>query len=236
MNLPFSREEFLGVFARYNEAVWPAPIVLTGLAALAVFAVARRWQHRDRIANAILALLWLWSGLVYHLCFFATLTASAIGFGLMFLAQSAVFAIWGVAGSRIVFDPRGGRARFIVGAVLIGYALVIYPMLAFAFGQRWPEVPSFGAPCPVVLFTFGFLWWTDPSMPKRVFVVPILWGILGLSAAINFEMEEDWALGVAVIVSSAWLLLRGRANSKARRVALPPRTVLHRAGSIRLKT
>ena len=54
MKLPFSRDEFLGIFARYNEAVWPAPIVLTGLAALTVFAVARQWRYYDRLANVFL--------------------------------------------------------------------------------------------------------------------------------------------------------------------------------------
>lgn len=38
MTLPFTKEEFLTVFARYNESVWPAQVVLAGLALPALFA------------------------------------------------------------------------------------------------------------------------------------------------------------------------------------------------------
>jgi hypothetical protein len=148
----------------------------------------------------------------------------------MFVAQSVLFAIWGVAGSRIGFQPRAGRARFFVGAVLIGYALLIYPLLAFAFGQRWPEMPSFGAPCPVVLFTFGVLWWTDSSIPKGVFVVPMLWALLGSSAAMNFRIYEDWALVVAAAATCVWIFPRTWTKRNSPGVANRTRTMLHRVG------
>jgi hypothetical protein len=53
MRLPFSRDEFLAEFARYNEAVCPAPLGWTGLAALTVYAVARQWRHDDRLASML---------------------------------------------------------------------------------------------------------------------------------------------------------------------------------------
>ena len=88
MSLPFTRDEFLAVFARYNHAVWPAQFILAGLAVLAVLAVVRKWPQCDRIASGVLALLWLWSGLVYHIVFFSDINRVAIAFGVLFLVQS----------------------------------------------------------------------------------------------------------------------------------------------------
>ena len=39
MDLPFSVEQFFHVFARYNLGTWPAPVVMNGLAVLALFFV-----------------------------------------------------------------------------------------------------------------------------------------------------------------------------------------------------
>jgi Family of unknown function (DUF6064) len=43
----------------------------------------------------------------------------------------------------------------------------------------------------MVIFTFGLLLWTDARMPKWVLVVPLLWSVLGLSAATTLGMVED---------------------------------------------
>jgi hypothetical protein len=48
MALPFTRSEFLTVFAAYNQAVWPAQALLYALAAGAVVA-ARRGRGGDGV-------------------------------------------------------------------------------------------------------------------------------------------------------------------------------------------
>lgn len=42
MNLPFTTDEFLGVFARYNEAVWPAQYLLNAVALVGVALILGR--------------------------------------------------------------------------------------------------------------------------------------------------------------------------------------------------
>jgi len=64
--LPFTRAQFLAVFAQYNDAVWPAQVfaIATGLAMLALVLMPSR--HGDRVIGAGLAAMWAWTGVAYH--------------------------------------------------------------------------------------------------------------------------------------------------------------------------
>src|SRR6476661_297348 len=70
MRPPFTVEQFLDVFRRYNEAVLPmqAVLVLAGAAMLGS-------RRASRLALALLALLWLWMAVAYQLAFYTTLSA-----------------------------------------------------------------------------------------------------------------------------------------------------------------
>jgi hypothetical protein len=206
MNLPFTRSEFFDVFARYNRAVWPLQFVLVGLALLALWAIVRRWHRSDRLASAALALLWLWVGIVYQVGFFAEINAVAIGFGVMFVFQAWAFFHSGIKRHRLRFAAHNSW-RTVVGAIVMTYALTIYPPLAFALDDGWPQVPTFGAPCPVVLFTLGLLLWTTASLPKWLLVVPLLWAAVATSAALWFRVYEDWALLPVGVIAAGWLVL-----------------------------
>ena len=60
--LPFTIEQFYGVFREYNTTVWPAQIFLLVLAVVAVVLVVfpRRWSGSS--VSSILAFLWAWLG------------------------------------------------------------------------------------------------------------------------------------------------------------------------------
>ena len=208
MNLPFTQHAFLDAFARYNEAVWPAQIFLTGAAFAILIAIAQRWCQRDRIASGLLGALWLWSGTVYHMGFFTDVSPAGWIFGATFVFQGIGFLVHGVARREILFTPREHRGRWLAGLVAIGYALILYPMLARGFGHEWPRTPTFGAPCPLVLFTFGLLLWTDPLLPKWLLVVPIAWATIATQAALALAIHEDLPLPVVAIVAGIFLLGR----------------------------
>jgi lipopolysaccharide export LptBFGC system permease protein LptF len=71
MQMPFSAEQFFGVFRSYNLAVWPAQPLLLALAllAFALVLVSARSPNAwaSAVVSAILALLWAWTALAYHL-------------------------------------------------------------------------------------------------------------------------------------------------------------------------
>src|SRR6187551_2076760 len=90
MRLPFTVEQFLDVFRRYNTAVWPMQWIFVSLAVVAVALAMRDRTGGNRVVSAILAALWLWMALVYQLTFFASVNRAAIGFAVVFVAEAAL--------------------------------------------------------------------------------------------------------------------------------------------------
>ncbi|MGV7219024.1 DUF6064 family protein [Bradyrhizobium sp. UFLA05-112] len=79
--LPFTTEQFFDLFATYNDAIWPAQTAAYFLGAVAMFLLFARTEASDRIITAILAIMWAWTGLGYHLAFFTTINSAAYLFG-----------------------------------------------------------------------------------------------------------------------------------------------------------
>jgi len=227
MKLPFTPAEFFNLFARYNEAVWPAPLVLPVVAGVAVLAVTWRWRNSDRIVGGILAILWLWSGVVYHLIFFRAINPLAIGFGLFFVVQAAGFLRGALRRTALQFSAPRTEPRTLVGALVIAYALVIYPLLSDLLGHRWPHAPTFGAPCPLVLFTLGLLFWTDASRPRVLLIIPLGWALVGTSAAVTLGVYEDLALPVVGLLAAGMLLPREELKSESKPSRSPSGNLSH---------
>jgi hypothetical protein len=203
MNLPFTRDQFFEVFARYNEGVMPLQLALFLLALSAFGAMVIRRRGSDRVVSAILAGLWAWMGIVYHFIYFAPVNPAAPVFGAMFLAAAALFAWAGVVRGRLVFDD-DSRARRIVGHALIAYALVGYPIVSLLLGRQYPDVPTFGVPCPTTIFTIGMLAFLSRPFPRYVLVVPIAWAFIGGQAAFLLGVPEDLGLWLAGL-AGLWL-------------------------------
>ena len=199
MILPFSRAEFFSVFADYNESVWPAQAVLYVLAIAAVVLTLRRSIAASRAAYAVLGVLWLWMGLVYQAGFFAAINPAALGFALIFVVQSVLFAVLAMRQNRAAFSPRTDLAG-LAGGLLIGLGLVIYPTLSLAAGHRYPAQPTFGLPCPTTIFTLGILLWTRDRIPSAAFIIPLLWAAIGTFGAIQLGVMEDLSLAFSAIV------------------------------------
>lgn len=201
--LPFTPAQFFDLFAAYNAAVWPASVVAYGLAALALLAIAARWRWRSQAAAVVLALFWAWTGAAYHLLFFARLNPLAPLFGVLFIVQAVLFLHAGIVRRRWQVEvAAGGRAA--AGLALIAYAAVAYPLIGLAAGHTYGSLPQFGVtPCPVTLFTFGLLLLSRPPLPRPLLVIPVLWSLIGGSAAVLLGVAQDWLL----LVSGALVLI-----------------------------
>lgn len=204
MSLPFTRTEFFEVFVRYNEAVWPLQLALYALGLAALALAFSRGRHSGRAISLVLALLWAWMGAVYHLGFFRLVNPAAVIFGAVFLAGAAAFAWQGCVRNRLRFEARTG-----IGYLLLGYALVAYPLLAVLFGHAYPAMPTFGLPCPTTIFTIGMLALLRAPYPRSVFVVPVLWALVGLQAFLVLGVREDLGL-LAAAAAGIWLAFHGR--------------------------
>jgi hypothetical protein len=205
MQLPFSSEEFFGVFAAYNTAVWPAQLLLLAAAVTAVWLAIRHHHTAARGVWGILAGLWIWTGVTYHLLHFTAINPAAWAFGALFVAQGALFLWRGVMRGTLPFEPAGNRGALAV--LILLYALVIYPLLSEVAGHAWLASPTFGAPCPVVIFTFGMLL-LAPRAPAWLYVIPTLWSILSISAVVSFGVVQDAGLPVTAVIAITTLLRR----------------------------
>lgn len=208
---PFSAEQFFQVFARYNTAVWPAQIILVMLAVLSLFLAFRSEPWAGKAIVSILAALWAWMAVAYHWAFFSEINPAARVFGAFFLLEAAVLLWVGLGNDALRFEPRRDLVG-VTGAVLVTYALVIYPLIGIALGHRYPAQPTFGLPCPTTIFTMGLLVWAKPRVPWAPLVIPLVWSVIGMTAVFYFGVFEDAMLPVATF-SAAVLILTGRQQS-----------------------
>jgi hypothetical protein len=209
--LPFTPEQFFAVFAAYNLAIWPAQILAYLLGAAALALALRGGPVAQRIVPATLAAMWGWTGVGYHLLYFAAINPVARVFGAAFLVQGALFAWVALRGGGLSFGAQRSRLRLALGVFLAVYAAILYPFFGYLAGHVWPAVPSFGlAPCPVAIFTFGLLLVVQGRVPLWLLVIPALWALIGGQAAFLLSVPQDWMLllggvaATAVLIRDAW--------------------------------
>ena len=197
--IPFTPEQFFAVFARYNREIWPMQFVLLALAVLCVVFLLSRREWASRQVAKLLAALWAWMAVVYHFQHFAKINPAAWAFGALCLLGAAAFVWYGVVKKTLVFRPEGG-VRGAAGWVLIAFGLLVYPALNYAFGHRYPAMPTFGLPCPTTIFTLGMLLFAAAPVPKLAWVVPLAWAAVGSVAAFQLGVVEDLALLAAGVI------------------------------------
>jgi hypothetical protein len=212
MDLPFSVNEFFGVFELYNLGVWPAQWLFYALGVVAVTFAVKNGNSSDKITSLILSFFWLWMGAVYHLIFFTKINPAAWLFGLMFILQAGLLYGAGLWKAKLSFKPRLD-VYGIAGAILILYGMVIYPAIGFLLGHRYPAAPTFGLPCPTTIFTFGLFCWADHPAPGHLLVIPLIWTVIGSFAAFRLGVKEDLGLLAAGITGIALIL--GRAGNRS---------------------
>ncbi len=200
--MPFTVEQFLQVFTDYNLSIWPAQIVLWAAGAVTAILLFFHTRSMSRMAMSILAALWLWCGVVYHWMHFTRVNPAAWLFGALFIA-GALF-LYRAGRTTDMDDER--PLRIAVGGAIAVYGLLIYPAAAYLSGHVYPEVPTFGAPGPLVIFTIGLLIAAKPPMHYAAAVVPLIWSVIAIWAPLRLGMVEDFGLllaGIALVATAA---------------------------------
>lgn len=208
--LPFSRDQFIAVFAEYNVAVWPVQVIAYLLGVGAIVLLLLRSHTHDRIIGGVLAAMWLWTGIAYHWLYFSSINKAAFVFGALFVVQGLTFLLASVVRDPFRFGFPGGAIGWI-GWALIVYAAVLYPLLGVWTGHTYPAMPMFGiTPCPVTIFTFGLLLLTTAPVSRWHLVVPFVWSLIGGSAAFLLAIPQDWVLLISGVVTTTLLVVRDR--------------------------
>jgi Family of unknown function (DUF6064) len=214
--IPFTTEQFIQIFEKYNHAIYPFQFALTLVAVATVFLATSRKPFASKLTSCSLGFLWLWMGIVYHLIFFTAISPPAYLFGTLFITQGLLFLYEGVVRNRLTF--RASQNLYsIFAAIFIAYALVFYPLIGYVLGRTFLASPTFGTPCPTVIFTFGLLLWTDKRFRLSSFIIPVLWSLVGTSAALSFGIKEDFGLLVAGTIGTT-VIIRHNLSPKTEKV------------------
>jgi len=191
--LPFTHQQFIFVFSVYNGAIWPLQPIVHAAGLLMLALLLRPSTGSDRYSLVLLAAMWIWTGFVYQIGFFSTINPIALAFGAAFVLEGVLLLDAAVRG-RIAFGTSRGLRRATGWALLI-YSLLLYPLLGIALGADYFELPAFGlTPCPVTMTTVGVLLLASRPVPRRLYVIPVTWAIVGGSAAGLLRMPQDWVL------------------------------------------
>ena len=214
MKLPFTFEQFLDVFRQYNISVWPMQVLLIVLALVATYFSIFKKPYSDKIIVFILAFLWLWMGVAYHLIYFSSINKAAIFFGSLFIIQALLLFYFGVIKNKLRFQFNLNKYG-VAGMALVMFALIIYPLLGYWLGHVYPSSPTFGLPCPTTIFTFGILLFSSSRFPFTVIIIPAIWSIIGFSAAVSLGMKEDTSLLIAGFVCTSMVIYKNKGLKKA---------------------
>ena len=216
-------EDFYSTLSAYNEAVLPITIITYLLGIIAIYLTLRRSDNSSRMISAILSFLWIWSGVVFFVIFFGPMEAEFLGQtmsgiwylgGVLFIVQGILFLIFGVVRDSLSFRMTGD-GNSIFGVILITYAMIIYPIIGFLTGFSHPRYPVFGTgPCPLTIFTLGFLQWTDRKMPTIIAIIPFIWSLMGIMPILELNVWADIGEMLSGIIGFPLILYNNSKLSK----------------------
>jgi hypothetical protein len=209
MEMPFSKEDFFRIFESYNNGVWPFQILLYVLAIIAVLLVFWKTKSSAFIIICILSVFWLWMGAVYHILFFSLINPAAYVFGVLFIAE-AMLLFYSAISLNLEFNIRPAASAY-AAVILILFALAIYPLLGYYLGHRYPYSPTFGLPCPTTIFTLAIFLLITGRIPLSLVIIPLLWAVIGSTAALKLDVYEDTGLLISAVVFLFFFLKKRKA-------------------------
>ncbi|GAB4364496.1 MAG: hypothetical protein Kow00114_21230 [Kiloniellaceae bacterium] len=206
---PFDAEVLASSYALYNERIWPAQAVALAAALAAVWLLAASPAWAPRVLGALLAVAWLWCGLVFFLGSLAALDFMAPLYGWAFVAE-AVLLLWALGWRggplRAAAGARGGLALALAAAAVFGL-----PLVTGLAGQGFAAAGVVGvAPAPTVLLTLAVLLLVPGRRRWLPLAVPLLWaGVAGVTGWV-LGVPEYLALAGLALAALAGLVVAGR--------------------------
>lgn len=212
MNIPFTTEQFFQVITDYNITFFPIQILIVFLGIICLILIHTGKSYKDKLIGSYIGMLWSWIGIMYHLAFFTSINKAAYIFGILFILQGLVVLYETFRGDKLKFQFKGHAVDYIAYILLI-FAIIIYPILLYFLENSIYTTITLGLPCPSTILTFGFFMMTSRNFPKFLLIIPVIWTIIGTSAAFNFGVYPDYMMLIAAIVAVIYLL--GRKNKNA---------------------
>jgi len=207
MLINFTFDEFLKMIESYNDSMWPLHLFFYALGITAILFVVIKKKYSGKIITGILALFWIWNGIVFNWMFFSAIFPMAILFAVLFVVEGIILAEAGALRGSLSFTVKADIPG-IAGVILIVYGLVAYPLIEYLLGRGYPQLLPFGlAPCPTTIFTLGILLWSDKRLPGYLLVIPVMYALSGV-IPVSLGVVEDIGLIIAGLVTTFFFLHR----------------------------
>ena len=214
MKTPFTIEQFFGVFEKYNLGIFPAQFIIMLAGLICVVLLIRHSAIRTPIAGGLTGLLWLWMGLVYHILYFSGINPAATIFGVVFIIEGIFILYETFIRKRLVINIKKGIQSYL-GYFFLIFGIIIYPAIGYFISQNAVQTIALGLPCPTTIFTFGVMILAKDKIPGYLLVIPALWAIIGLAAAINFGVYQDFFIILAAFSALSVVLYGHLQNRKS---------------------
>jgi len=207
MKLPFSTVQFFNVIEKYNLTIFPFQLIILLLGIVCLFFLHSKSPVKDKLIGVYLGILWIWIGVVYQLVNFTVINKAAFLFGGIFILQG-LFILFNTFGKNSLNFTFTLHKKDYLGYFFILYGLLIYPIFSFIIEGSFERTILIGLPCPSTIFTFGFFILASNKFPKYLLIIPSLWAVVGLSAAINIGVFQDVMIALAAITADIILIKR----------------------------
>jgi hypothetical protein len=202
--LLFSPRAYYRLFERLNTDLWPGHVLALGLGLLLLAMILRDPSRSVRIQFGIAAALWIFVAIEFLLRRYGTINWASRYFAGAFLLEASLLLLAGFTGKRRAINPPSRLLRY-SGVFLLGFSVVIYPVIASLAGRPWRQAEVFGlAPDPTVVATLGLAliscrrWWC--------LTVPLLWCLLTGATILAMASPDAWVAPLAGITTVAVLV------------------------------
>jgi hypothetical protein len=226
--LLFAPETYWRLFELHNLHWWPLPLLAPVAGTAAALWLASRLVrgpqagHALRAALLLMAALWAFVALAFLQQRYAPINPAAPALAAAFGVQAAGLLLLAALPGLQAAAP-GPRRR--AAALLVAWALLGHPLLAWALGRPWAQAEVVAlAPDPTVLATLGLLCTLhhDNSrgrwLLRALWVVPLAWWALSLLTL--WTLGSAQAAILAALLPAVYLLAhRLRRGPGARRTA-----------------
>lgn len=186
--VPYSLGAWHALLAQYNAALWPAQPAVFAASLVLLWRIAQPATSETptaaRLSAAVLALAWAVIGWAFMVERFMSLNWVAGYFGIAFLTQAMLLALFGAV--RLRLRPGGVPALRTLGALVLGYAIIVQPLVEpLLWGRPWMASELFGiGPTPTAIGTIGWALTRTGPVGWLLLPVPVLWlafiGVSGL--------------------------------------------------------
>jgi hypothetical protein len=209
MDVP-AQSPFFAMLADYHTLLHPFPFLAFGLGFVVMALFFSSYNQKDRISLLILAFLWAWNGLVLFTYQAAALAPVVYALqGVLFPVQALLLAHAACAKEPPEFGISTGFSGK-AGLAVMFTAIFLYPIVGNIFGHSYPTAPVWPEPCPLTIFTFGYLLSARASVRPVLIIIPFLWSLMGIVAVLKLGVAPDALEVIAGVGCSVAILLKNR--------------------------